>query len=83
MQLLDASKAFDTVRYVKLFELLSDKGLCPMVARFLAIFYSCRSDRVRWDRCMSDVFDIRNDVKQGGVLFPIFLTYTLSNFYKD
>ena len=25
--LLDASKAFDTVRYIKLFELLSSKGL--------------------------------------------------------
>ncbi len=37
--LLDASKGFGTVIYVKLFELLSSKGLCPMVVRFLAIFF--------------------------------------------
>ena len=30
---LDASKAFDRVRFDKLFELLIDKGVCTVVAR--------------------------------------------------
>ena len=33
--LLDCSKAFDRVNYVKLFSLLLDTGQCPLVARFL------------------------------------------------
>ena len=36
--LLDASKAFDTVEYVKLFKLLNSKGLCPLVTKLL-LFY--------------------------------------------
>ena len=38
--LLDCSKAFDRVNYVKLFSLLLDKGLCPLVARFFINLYT-------------------------------------------
>ena len=44
--LLDASKAFDMVKYVKLFELLDERGICPLVVRFLAVFYSYQTARV-------------------------------------
>ena len=32
--LLDASKAFDRVEYVKLFTILRDRKLCPIVLRY-------------------------------------------------
>jgi len=35
VMLLDASRAFDRVQYVKLFELLLSRGLCPIVAKLL------------------------------------------------
>ena len=35
---LDASKAFDRVRFDKLFELLIDKGVCAVVARFASVY---------------------------------------------
>ena len=37
--LLDASRAFDRIQYVKLFKLLLNRGLCSLIARFLA--YMC------------------------------------------
>ncbi len=36
--LFDASKALNTIRYIKLFELHSSKGLCAMAAMFLGNF---------------------------------------------
>ena len=35
--LLDASRAFDRIQYVKLFKLLLNRGLCSLIARFLAL----------------------------------------------
>ncbi len=36
---LDASKAFDRVNYFKLFNVLLDRGMCPMYCRFLLNMY--------------------------------------------
>ena len=49
---LDASRAFDRVQYVKLFNLLLKRGLCPMVARFLAYMYTKQVLRVNWNGCI-------------------------------
>ena len=69
--LLDASKAFDNVHYVKLFQLLIKKGLCPLTARFLINLYTSQKLNVRWGNCDSFNFHVSNGVKQGGVLSPI------------
>ena len=39
MTLIDASKAFDRVQYVKLFKLLLSINVCPVVARLLCYVY--------------------------------------------
>lgn len=72
--LLDASKAFDRIEYVKLFKLLLQKGCCPLTARFIAVLYSSQSVRVRWTDFLSNSFTISNGVKQGGVLSPVLFT---------
>lgn len=69
--LLDASKAFDRVHYIKLFRLLLKKGCCPMIARFLAILYTNQEVNVSWNGSCSRSFDVKNGIKQGGVLSPI------------
>lgn len=69
--LLDASKAFDRVNYIKLFKLLLKKGCCPLVARFLAMLYTEQNVSVSWQGKRSYAFGVRNGVKQGGVLSPI------------
>ena len=71
VMLLDASKAFDCVHYIKLFRLLLRKGLCPLIARLLAFMYTNQSVKVRWGNNNSSMFHISNGVKQGGVLSPI------------
>lgn len=68
--LLDASKAFDRVQYVKLFELLLRKGLCPRIAKLLVLMYTNQFMKVRWGDSVSNVFSCSNGVKQGGVLSP-------------
>ena len=38
--LLDASKAFDRVDYIKLFNKLLDRGMCPLTVRLLLTMYT-------------------------------------------
>ena len=69
--LLDATRAFDRVNYVKLFQLLIDRGLNPLVIRCLLYMYTNQHLNVSWNNHMSNYFDSSNGVKQGGVLSPI------------
>ncbi|CAL4208272.1 unnamed protein product, partial [Meganyctiphanes norvegica] len=54
---LDASKAFDRVMHTKLFQILIDKSICPLVIRFLINIYVVSSAIVKWNSAMSDPFD--------------------------
>ena len=69
--LLDASKAFVRVQYVKLFELLLRRNMCPAMVKFLALAYIQQSLSVRWQNVTSTSFPCENGIKQGGVLSPI------------
>ena len=72
--LLDCSKAFDGVRFHKLFQILVDRGLCPLVVRLLIIMYSNIEAHIKWNDKYSNKFKINNGVKQGGVLSPLLFT---------
>jgi len=69
--LLDASKAFDRVQYVRLFRLLRRRRLCPSLLKLLVAMYVDQSLSVRWQGTTSEVFPCCNGIKQGGVLSPI------------
>jgi hypothetical protein len=68
---LDASKAFDRVRYCKLFRLLVDRQVPALIVRVLMTFYVGNFVRVQWSGIVSDYFLAGNGVKQGGVLSPV------------
>ncbi len=68
--LLDAIKAFDQVKYYKLFRDSSNRHMSSLVIRLLMYMYTNQRLRVRWGNEMSSQFDIGNGVKQGGVLSP-------------
>ncbi len=74
--LLDASKAFDKVHYGKLFNLLIKRKLPFLIVRLLLDSYTRQEVCVSWDSCKSRYFNVKNGVKQGGVLSPIlFIVY--------
>ena len=69
--LLDASKAFDRVDYIKLFNKLLDRGMCPLTVRLLLNMYTKQKLQVKWNNHISHKFDVTNGVRQGGVLSPL------------
>ncbi len=69
--LLDATKAFDRVKYCKWFRELSNRHISPLVIRLLMYMYTNQILRVRWGNEMSCQFGVVNSVKQGGVLSPL------------
>ena len=68
---LDATKAFDRVKYCKLFKCLIDRKLPCVVLRSLCKLYMNHITRVMWNGVQSRWFAVVNGVKQGGVLSPV------------
>ena len=68
--LLDASKAFDRVESVKLFTVLRDRKMYPIVLRLLMNMYINQQVQVKWNNSISMQSGISNGVKQGGCLSP-------------
>ena len=48
VMLLDASKAFDRVNYIMLFEKQFNKGMCPLTVRLLLNMYTKQKIQVKW-----------------------------------
>ena len=69
--LLDLSKAFDRLNYIKLFKTLISRNVCPLVCRLLLNMYINQKLRTRWNGRFSESFGVSNVVKQGGVISPI------------
>ena len=69
--MLDATKAFDRVQYCKLFRKLIDRNSPLPVIRLLLNMYTVQQVHVEWNGSYSRWFNVRNGVKQGGVLSPV------------
>ena len=69
--LLDASRAFDRVNFVKLFTLLLERNICKTTAKFLLSMYITQTMSVRWCNEISSHFTCSNGVKQGAVVSPV------------
>ena len=70
--LLDCTKAFDTVDHAKLFLKLKKVGIPPVVIRLLICIYRKQTALVKWKGNSSSCFSIRNGVRQGAVISPLF-----------
>ena len=69
---LDASKAFDRLVHAGLFLKLLQRGIPLIFLETIRFWYSNLQCRVRWGDTLSDWFDIKAGVRQGGVLSPTF-----------
>ena len=73
---LDASKAYDRVRHVPLFNILLQRGVPTFVVRLLAYWYSSQTMCIQWGNTFSECFSVSNGVRQGEVSSPsLFIVY--------
>ncbi len=69
--LLEAAKAFDRVKYCKLFREHFNRQMSLLVIWLLMYMYTNQRLRFRWGDEMSSQFGVLNGVKQGEVLSPL------------
>ena len=72
MLMIEASKAFDRVEYVRLFTLL----------RLIMNMYVNQCIQIKWNSMIPEKYGIANGVKQGGVLSPILFGIYMDNLIK-
>jgi Reverse transcriptase (RNA-dependent DNA polymerase) len=77
---LDSSKAFDKVKYCKLFNLLLGRQIPPHIIRVLLNMYTGQQVIVLWNEVYSHKFPVVNGVKQGAIISPI-LFLCLSRYF--
>ena len=80
--LLDASKAFDRVNYIKLFEKLLNKGMCPLTVRLILNMYTKQKLQVKWNDHLTQKFEVTNGVRQGGVLSPLLFSVYMDDLLE-
>ena len=83
MLLLDATKAFDRVKYSKLFNLLLDRQICPLIIRLLLNMYLIGTAVVNWNGAISNDFMLQNGVKQGGVISPLLFSIYINPLIQN
>ncbi|CAL4098644.1 unnamed protein product [Meganyctiphanes norvegica] len=69
--MLDASKAFDKIDFIKLFEKLIKRGLSPIIIRLILNMYVFQKFQIKWNHVISNMFELSNGVRQGGVMSSI------------
>ena len=83
---IDATKAFDRVRFDKLFQLLINNRMNVLDLRALIDLYHRQQTRTYWEGHTSAYFSTSNGIRQGGiaspVLYCIYMDYLL-NKLKD
>ena len=55
---LDATKAFDRVQYSKLFKILVDRNICPLMIRFIVNIYCVSTVMVKLNSEEADALPI-------------------------
>ena len=80
--LLDCSKAFDMVEWVKLFEELIKREVSGVFLRILLFIYEKQSCDVNWNGRLSFRFGVKNGVRQGAVSSPILFGLYIDKLIK-
>ena len=81
--LLDASKAFDRVLHMKLFEKLIQRKVPMCFVRLLKHWYKEQTMQIKWGKHFSEPFHVSNRVRQGGVLSPYLFAVYLDDLSNE
>ena len=80
---LDATKVFDRVDHVKLFDKLTKRGVPAYIIRLLIFWYMNQTMCVKWGRSMSELFHVTNGVRQGGILSPYLFSIYIDDLSEE
>ena len=80
---IDASKVFDGLSHIELFDILSERNMCPLIRRLLFNLYGNQQFQIRWNNCLSNMYTMTNGVKQGAVLSPILFTMYIDGLFYE
>ena len=79
---LHASKAFDRVSHLKLFNRLLEKNLPPTIIRLLFSWYKDQKSSVLWNKILSEKFQFRMVWDRGLFYHPSYLLFILMNYWS-
>ena len=80
--LMDMTKAFDVIKHSVLFKKLIHVGLSVIFVRLMLVIYSLQFANVRWNQSFSEVFSIRNGVRQGAILSGILYCFYCNGLFQ-
>ena len=67
---MDMKSAFDLISYNKLFCILCERGAPKYLVLLLQNWYMCQKLFIRWGGLLSEVFNMKNGIRQGSCLSP-------------
>ena len=74
---IDFKKAYDSVRREALYNILIEFGIPKKLVRLIKMCLTETYSRVRVDKNLSEMFPIRNGLKQGDALSPFLFNFAL------
>ena len=80
---LDASKAFDRIKYDKMTQLLFERNIPAPIIRILLDGFIKQKIRTSWDNITSSTFSCSNGLRQGGVASPILFSIYFDELLKS
>ena len=80
---IDASKPDDRLSHIELLNILSERNMWPLSRRLLFNLYGNKQFQIRWNNCLSNMYNMRNGVKQGAVLSPIIFTMYIDELFYE
>ena len=72
---IDFKKAYDSVGKQVLYNILFEFGILMKLVRLIKMCLTETYSRVRVGKNLSDIIPIRNGLKQGDVLSPVFFNF--------
>src|SRR5215469_16281959 len=79
---IDFKKAYDSVRREVLYNILNEYGAPKKLVRLIKMCLTETYSRVRVGKNLSDMFPIRNGLKQGDALSPLLFNFALEHAFR-